>query len=237
VLPRRAYFQRVAPDGLTPLGPRLAVMFNPSDLSLTKGAQLAEIAVPGLDTPLQQFVRGQTERLTVRLFFDTTDDGMGPAASSVTEQTDRFYSFVKIDAHLHAPPVCRFVWGSSFPGSDLPGDDNQRRAHFTGVVESVQQELTLFSPRGLPLRANLTVTMREYKTLAHQQRQLGLHSADRTSSHVVRRGDTLSAIAARAYGSPAEWRRIADHNRISDPARLAPGTELEIPPIERVGAP
>jgi nucleoid-associated protein YgaU len=219
------------------MGPRFAVMFNPTDLGLTKGTQLAEIAVPGLDTPLQQFVRGQTERLTVRLFFDTTDDGMGPAARSVTEQTDRFYSFVKINAHLHAPPVCRFVWGSSFPGSDLPGDDNQRRLHFTGVVESVQQELTLFSPRGLPLRANLMVTMREYKTLAQQQRQLGLRSADRTSSHVVQDGDTISGIAGRAYGRPAEWRRIADHNRLSDPARLVPGMELEIPPIERAGAP
>ena len=33
--------------------------FNPSELSFQKGVQIAEIAIPGLDTPLLQFVRGQ----------------------------------------------------------------------------------------------------------------------------------------------------------------------------------
>ena len=47
--------------------------FNPSELSFQKGVQIAEIAIPGLDAPLLQFVRGQNETLTLDLFFDTTD--------------------------------------------------------------------------------------------------------------------------------------------------------------------
>ena len=49
---------------------------RPSSAS-TRGDQFAEIAIPGLDAPLQQFVRGQAEKLTLDLFFDTTDNGMG----------------------------------------------------------------------------------------------------------------------------------------------------------------
>src|SRR5574339_4890 len=48
--------------------------YNPSELSFQKGVQIAEIAIPGLDTPLLQFVRGQNETVALDLFFDTTDD-------------------------------------------------------------------------------------------------------------------------------------------------------------------
>ncbi len=145
---QKASFCRVEPGAPGSSGSPMHVMFNPTELSLTKGSQLAEIGVPGLDMPLQQFVRGQTEKLTVRLFFDTTDSGMGPFARAVTEETDKFYSLVKIDPDLHAPPVCEFAWGRDFPGQHLPvepvsdaseGQASQKRNSFTGVVESIQQ--------------------------------------------------------------------------------------------------
>ena len=181
-------------------------MFNPTDFTLTKSSQLGEVNIPGLDSPLQQFVRGLAEKLTVKLFFDATDERTDELASGVTERTDRFYALAKIRADEHAPPVCRFVWGYKFPGSQLSpntgspedgapaGADSPNRRAFTGVVESIQQEFTLFSPAGVPLRANLTVTMREFKTLSEQQKQLKLESRDRTRRHTVRRGDTLSVV-------------------------------------------
>lgn len=209
------------------------VQFNPTELSFDKGAQIAEIAIPGLDSPLLQFVRGQSERLTLDLFFDTTEDGMGAEATSVTTCTDRFYELVKIEPGRHAPPVCTFLWNSKFPGNDTsPHIGNQRRDGFDGIVESVKQKFTLFSPEGVPLRATLTLTLREYKPLELQLVQLNLHSPDRTQSHVVQRGDTLSGIAARYYGRPSEWRRIADENGIEDPRRLVAGAVLTVPRID-----
>ena len=47
--------------------------FNPTELSITRGANYAEVAVPGLRQPLLQFVRGETQVLTAELFFDGTD--------------------------------------------------------------------------------------------------------------------------------------------------------------------
>jgi len=47
---------------------------------------------------------------------------------------------------------------------------------------------------------------------------------------VIPRGDTLSAIAGKLYSTPADWRRLATHNGITDPRRLAPGRILEAPP-------
>ncbi len=56
------------------------VQYNPTELAFDKQAQLAEIAIPGLDAPLQQFVRGNAEKLTLELFCDTTDQGIGIGA-------------------------------------------------------------------------------------------------------------------------------------------------------------
>jgi hypothetical protein len=210
----------------------LDVQFNPTEFTLDKGAQIAEIGIPGLDSPLLQFVRGQTEKLTVDLFFDTTEDGTGPGATSVTTKTDAFYSLVKIEPGGHAPPICTFLWNSSFPGADLsPNAGNQRRNEFQCIVESVKQKFTLFSPDGIPLRATLTLALREYKTLTEQLDQLNLSSPDRTHSHITRAGDTFAGLAARYYRKPGEWRAIAEANDIEDPRRLDAGRFLAIPPI------
>lgn len=51
----------------------------------------------------------------------------------------------------------------------------------------------------------------------------------RDRTHVVARGETLSEIAAAAYGDPAQWRRIANSNPGINPNRLRPGTVLRLP--------
>lgn len=208
------------------------VQYNPAEFSLDKGVQLAEIAIPGLDTPLVQFVRGQNEKLSVDLFFDTTDDGTGARATSVTTKTDPIYSLVKIEPAGHAPPIVTFAWNAAFPGADLPAaSGNQRRNAFRGVVESCRQKFTFFSPEGVPLRATLTLSLREYKTLEEQLAQLNLSSPERTHAYLTRDGDTLSRIAAQYYGRAGEWRAIAEANDIDDPRRLDPGVLLTVPSI------
>jgi hypothetical protein len=209
------------------------VQFNPTEFSLDKGSQIAEISIPGLDSPLLQFVRGQNEKMTLDLFFDTTEQGMGPGATSVTTLTDRIYELVKIEPAGHAPPVCTFVWNAKFPGADISAQaGNQRRTSFQCVFESIKQKFTLFSPEGVPLRATLTVSLREYKTLDQQLHELNLSSPNRTHSHVIQQGETLSRIAARYYKKAGEWRAVADANGIEDPRRVVVGAFLEIPPIQ-----
>lgn len=229
----QAKFQRLD-QSFSNEGDPILCQLNPTEYTLSKSAQLAEQAIPGLDSPLLQFVRGQAETMTADLFFDTTDNGTGSGATPVTRSTDRVYELVKIGPSTHAPPVTDFSWGSTdFPGMHLDSEyGNQRsRGFFRCVVESVRQRFTMFSPSGVPLRATLSVSMREYKTLSTQLRQLGLMSADHTHSHVVADGDTLSRIAASVYGDPRQWRLIAEANAIDDPLALTPGSVLVVPPV------
>jgi hypothetical protein len=208
------------------------VQFNPTELSFDKSVQFAEIAIPGLDSPLLQFVRGQNEKLSLDLFFDTTEEGTGPGATSVTTLTDQVYSLLKVNPNTHAPPVCELMWNANFPGAALlPSTGSQSRHSFSFVTESLKQKFTFFAPDGTPLRATLTLGLREYKTLDDQLDQLNLSSPDRTHGHVTARGDTLASLAAQFYQRPGEWRAIASANDIEDPRRLPTGLFLTIPPI------
>lgn len=208
----------------------------PTELSFSKSAQLAEIAIPGLDSPVLQFIRGGAETLSVDFFFDNTDEGMGDGAVGVTEKVDQFYRLVKQNQDTHAPPRLRFSWGQPVAGATIVGalepgaEASNAPFWFTCVVESVERRYLLFSPQGVPLRARLTVRMREYKTV--EQMVAYLHSADHTQWHVLKRRERLDQISAEAYSTPAEWRRIADENEIENPLRLAPGTILRIPPMK-----
>ncbi len=51
------------------------------------------------------------------------------------------------------------------------------------------------------------------------------------SYYTIRKGDTLIQLARRFYGDPAKWKEIWDLNRnkISDPNRIYPGTEIQLP--------
>lgn len=212
-----------------PIGDSVEVQFNPTEYSLSKGNQFAEIAIPGLDSPVMQFVRGESEKMTLELFFDTTDDGTGSSAASVTKKMDAFYRLVKIDSKLHAPAIVRITWGEHFPNT-AAGWDTSASSKFDCVVQSVDRKFTLFNSKGVPLRATVTLWLSQYKTLEEQLQELNLQSADHTRIHVVRQGESLPQIAYEAYHNPAQWRVIAEHNHILNPRQLEAGTLLELPP-------
>ncbi len=252
----------------------IPVQYNPTEYTLDKTSQIAEVQIPGLDSPLQQYVRGQAEKMTLDLFFDTTDQGMGARAHSVVNETDKIYQLIKIEPKRHAPPILEFIWSTDFPGSKVGGPptlkaatatraarsviefganalsgaaasvgsaaasamaaagaplNNQRRTSFSCVLESIKQKFTLFSPEGVPLRATLTVVLREYRPLERILKELNLSSPDRTHVHVLQRGDSLPLVSYQYYEKVEEWREVADANRMHDPRRLTPGTFLRVP--------
>jgi nucleoid-associated protein YgaU len=226
----KAYFERLNAQG--EVVKKLDVQFNPTEFSMEKAAQIAEIAIPGIDSPVLQFVRGQNEKVTLELFFDTTEDGTAAGATSVTTKTNEFYALVKMSGEEHAPPRCRFGWGDEFPGLvNQTGTVSGTRKAFDCIVESIQQKFTLFSPEGVPLRATLSVSLREYKSLETQLQQLNLQSSDHTKVHTVQRGETLPQIAYQTYRDSTQWRLIAHANRILRPRYLQPGRVLELPPL------
>lgn len=187
------------------------VLFNPTEYSMEKSNEFASINIPGLESPLLQFSRGNLETLSMDLFFDSYEEN-----KDVREYTSKVTDLMKIDPAIHAPPVLKFVWGSPI---------------FTCVLARATKKFTLFSPKGIPLRATLSVTFNEYKTEI-SLKEKPLESSDRTKIYRLIEGDSLWSIAAREYGDPDLWRAIANHNHIENPRLLETGQEIAIPPLD-----
>ena len=187
------------------------VLFNPSDYGIDRGAQYAELQVPGLQTPILQFVRGQAEMLALELLVDRTD-GRTP----VEDDLSALRAFICITGELHSPPVCRFEWGA---------------IAFQGVVTSLKERLQLFDETGKVLRARVTLSLKSYESAEVQLRRIRRSSPDRTRVRVMREGESLAQLAYEAYGDPRLWSAIADANGIERPRFVPAGTVLRSPAL------
>ena len=203
------------------------VLFNPAEYSIEKGNTFQSTSLPGLAAPVTQFVTGNADTLTMELYFDTyaksSRHGTVTLREDVRNYTRPIANLMEIDPELHAPPVCEFTWG--------PPLGSPEGIQFAGIIEKVSQKFTYFLDDGTPVRATLSVTFKEYKTIEQQLSEMKLQSADRTKRREFKEGEALWSLAHEEYGDPGLWRVIADRNGLENPRVVAPGTGLELPPL------
>lgn len=204
---------------LPELGLPIIALFNPQQVSISKSAHWRRVPVAESDVMRAQFTHGEPAVLTLDLLFDTYELGL-----DVRLLTGRVEELATVRGHgaIHRPPVCKLVWGA-------------QGVFFEGVLTSVTSTFTLFTPLGSPVRARLECEFTEWLSARREALLQHKQSPDVAKTRVVRRGDTLSGIAALEYDDPAQWRPIALANGIVDPRHLEPGRVLTIP-VVRAGA-
>jgi hypothetical protein len=127
---------------------------------------------------------------------------------------------------LTAPAKLTFQWGPPMVGF-----------MYDVKLTQCKVDYVRFSAIGIPLRAEISMTMDEVPSL------LGSLPTNPTSGglpgrrrHTVASGESLQSIAKDSYGTPALWRRIAEVNGIQDPARVRPGTTIYLPNPDELAA-
>lgn len=194
--------------------PDIPLRFNPTSYQLRKANNFSEIDIPGLETPPVQYVRGGAETLSFDALFDTSDSQKNVR----DEYVDRVADLMRINSELHAPPIVQFIWESEI---------------FQGVLSDMSVSYVLFTPQGVPMRAEVSLTLTAYRPVEVQIAERPRNSPDVEKSITLRRGDRLDQIADGVYQDPARWREIARLNDIRDPRRLEPGQLLLVPRITR----
>jgi hypothetical protein len=198
------------------------VLFNPAEYRLAKDNTFAQAAVPGLGSPLLQFVHGNLRTLEMELFFDSYEGHRRAAkvintpVSDVRKLTQPVVGLMEINAETHAPPRLLFAWGA---------------LEFTCVLARATQRFTMFLESGVPVRATVEVTFNELKSGIEEAREVKRRTADYSRVHAVGDDETLASLASRFYGDPRKWRPLAMANELEDPRRLRAGLALRVPPL------
>jgi hypothetical protein len=195
------------------------VLFNPTTYTITSSVSWKPMSSRELNTPMLTYGGGGGRTLTLDLFYDVTEPVNNRRIGDVRQETNKVVNLSRKDRDLARPPAVSIEWGSApLTGSDFP---------FIGVLSSVSQTFTMFRPDGTPVRARLNVTFTEFADPEIDQRKLDPEFTIR----LVKRGDTVSSIAADQYGDARLWRVIATANRIWDPLKVDAGVSLRIPKI------
>jgi hypothetical protein len=144
---QKAYIVEITSDEkATEIPPRFPVQFNPTTLKL----QISSNTASGPSgSQVRQATGSNTSTLTLELVFDTSDEGATGQPRSVREKTQQVERFVfpKSQGEKNQkPPKMRFQWGSFV---------------IDGVVDSVNVDLDHFASDGTPLRAKVSLAIKE----------------------------------------------------------------------------
>lgn len=204
-------------------GEQVPCLFNPAELALSRSNEWAADVAPGKGVPRLRYAGARSGWLHLDLFFDTTADG-----TPVTTHTGKIVALMDVDSSLPGadetksavrPPYVTFHWG------DLHS--------FKAVVSDLELTFTYFSSTGVPLRARMSLTLRQYEpsqAFGRQNPTSGTPKPHRV--HRVQPGETLDRISAQHYGDSTKWRALAAANAIEDPLALRPGVLLSIPKLD-----
>ena len=199
------------------VGNSFVFKFNPLSYTLHKGANwTSSPQASSTEAPESSFVGPEPKTLSLEIFMDNS---WNPINGSIQAEIDFLMKCCdptpeSVAEGTPRPPYVRFGWGSN--------------VMFKAYVTDVSIEANLFSASGTPIRGNASITLTEVpESVGRQNPTSGTPTPQR--SHSVQVGDSLASIAYKFWKNPTLWRAIAEVNRLDDPERLLPGSELLIP--------
>lgn len=215
------------------------VMFNPTTLSLTFGAELTTLtsANTTVTSPLQTNSK-ENGTLTVELLVDGTGasrsggvSGAAGVVGAIEAASDKFVansikSFYETTARsadkTHNTRFLKIHWGKGLM--------------FGGKLQSATVNYLLFNRNGTPLRATISASFKQADCNAigpkdFSQTALGFQSPDVTKLYTVVAGDTIYNIAKKEYESESYYLQIAEVNDLKNYRKLIPGTQLILPSV------
>lgn len=199
--------------------------FNPEKYTIRSKVQYSEDKGLSNETTKLSVLGNISRELSATLFFDSTvstasltalTEGMDAASDPVTDRTKKIAEALLIDGSQHKQPMVTFSWGN---------------LNFKGYLTSLNEEYTMFSIEGKPIRAKLDITIQEDTSDLSAAKKSPFESPDRTKSRVITEGMSLWAIAEEEYGDCEKWRILAKANHMMNPLDLVPGQILKIPAL------
>ncbi len=183
-----------------PSGPPFVAQFNPEAFSIeNEFAYAAKEPRDGADGASAKFQYIKPRTFSFDLLLDGTGvDGNPPI--DVTARLELFKKTVGFSGKIHRPSFLVVNWGTFFA---------------TCALEAYKVDYQMFRPNGTPLRAMLSITLREHVSDAIRKLIENKNSPDVRHEHDVIAGDQLALLTHRYYGDPKYHVRVAEVNGLN----------------------
>ena len=199
-------------------GGAFEVQYNPKEFKFDKPVSWKEHDDQGQESTLE-FQKASPASMQVDLVFDTTKDNSDVRTSWVNQLLELTNPECTpgdgeaAELGKQRPTRVYYLWGDFY---------------FYGVIESVNVTYVMFSPDGNPIRAKVSVKMKEWTPQNSYSGGGGTGGYDSDSVQLVQlgAGQTLSSLAA-LFGTTAQ--AIGEMNGLSDLMDVAAGTMLVVP--------
>lgn len=200
--------------------PALELPINPEKVKLGKGIRYAEDKQLGSLNGSNVYVRYQPETLYFECLLDMTnamedDDEKKPVHDMVDEIEARLYDY---NTEGHRPSFVKVEYG------DIT---------FFGQLKTLETEYTLFDMDGMPLRAELKVTLTGYCSQKEEKKHFSKHSPDVSRLVTLKEGQTLAALCYEIYGDALLVGQVARFNNLNGYRSIPAGTELLMPMLKK----
>lgn len=205
---------------------QIVFAFNPEKITIRHSQRLTEY--PGKKNGYDEYLQSQgIPKITV--------DGLTIYGTDTKAHCDRLIEWSRPipgtpaqgtqPEGKPAPKLLEFAWGAEETG-----------VCFKAHLETVSVVYNRFDRRtAQPIRAALALTFHKVeKPLPKSNPTSGGPPGRRV--HALDSSECLATVTMAAYGRPSAWRDVARANRIADPLRVRPGTEIFLPDFEELAA-
>ncbi len=159
------------PAGFTPPGAKIAIgsidepeigikaQYNPKELQIDKNVPWQKHNKANANGLQLEFTGAEGRSMTVDMLFDVYEEKSLSVRDSVAilERLAAVRQPNSPKDEMRRPHHCVVVWGTV-----MGGGDNK----FKCVIEQIQTKYTMFSPEGVPLRATVTLKLKEAERLS-----------------------------------------------------------------------
>ncbi len=104
---------------------------------------------------------------------------------------------------------------------------------FKGQLESMSVDYTLFTTKGIPLRATVELSFKGYMCSEEERKKFSKQSPDMSRLITVKEGETLACLCHEIYGDSLLVGQVARFNNLNGFRHIPAGTELLFPPLKK----
>ncbi len=199
-----------------PVAPPFIVQFNPETYSIKNEVQLnTDQVAQGANGAEAKQVKVEPREYTFDFLLDGT--GASGPALDVTAQIELFKWTIGFSGESHRNHFLILQWGLFVTNC---------------VIKSYSINYKLFRANGTPLRAVITATFQEHKSLELQSLINNLMSPDVTHVHEVIGAERLDYLCFQQYRDSRFYYHVAEANGLDTVRRINVGTELQFPPLQ-----